>query len=350
MNDSCIYCNALFDRSAGEGDHIFAAQLSGIFVGDQRFRGLCPHCNNSIGRMEHIVIKTTHLGFYRFLVRPKLGRPKRTGSLIPRGVSPATQPKFTVEADGRTQLLALSDNHPNVGVMIDQLELYDGDKVDHIRLFSGISIERLRSAIENSTVNDPKKWIVNASEKNYQEFMSLVSQVLTPTRMEETFIEPGIYEGHTTAEFSVTKDFYRVLSKIAFHYYLVQNGRGLKGNEAAFAPIREFIIDGSGSIDHFFKTTGPQFVTPFYKTELGIVCPTNWCHIIAAAEEKNSIVIFLQLFVGPRSLPDPHYITISTSEELYFPSSRSFGHVLQIDDRETKYAGEMSELSMTRIN
>jgi hypothetical protein len=351
MNANCIYCTEPFDPSAGAGDHILAAQLFGLFKGDKRFRGLCPTCNNKLGRMEQIVIETSHLGFYRFRVRPKPGRPSRAGSLIPRGVSRATRPRITVETGGRNQLLELSDDTPELAIMVDQLELYDNEgKHDQLRLYPGMSADRLQSEIEKSPVKKPTTWYVNSSAKYYEKFVSLVAQVLKVSKIEEAEgVDPGIYEGYTTAEFSVTKDFYRVLAKIALHYYLVHNARGLKGNEPAFAQLRAFIMEGTGDIDYFFRTSGPRFQTPFYRVGDGMVCPENWCHVLAAAEEKNSIVAYLQLYIGPRSLPDPHYITLGQIETRLVLPRPAFGHVFQVEERTDKYAGQMLELSMTRL-
>jgi len=351
----CIYCGELFDPTAGEGDHVLSAQLFGLFEGEKRFRGLCKACNNKIGRLEQGAIRGSHLGFYRFLVRPKPGRPNKSGCLIPRGISRATQPKFTVESDGRTQLIELNDEHPECGVLVDQLELYD-DKGNHdqVRLYSGMGVERLRSEIQSSRVKHPTTWIVNSSQSLSAEFLSLVSQVLTASKTEELEgVDPGIYEGYTSAVFSVTKDFFRVLAKIAFHYYLVHNPRSFKGDESGFEHLRRFILDGTGDVEELFKTSGPQFQTPFVRTPSGAFCPKFWCHILAAAEEKGSIVAYLQFYLGPGSIPDPHYITLGRSDSRLVLPNPAFGHVYEVEqDRSDnyKYAGKVYELSMTRLS
>jgi hypothetical protein len=157
--------------------------------------------------------------------------------------------------------------------------------------------------------------------------MALVSEVLIPSRSEKLHtIEPGIYEGHTTAEFSVTKDFYRVLAKVAFHYYLAHNQRELRGDESGFTAIRRFIVEGEGSIDEFFRTTGPRFATPFGKAgNAKIICPVVWCHMLAAAEEKNSVVGYLRFYLGPRALPEPHYVTLGTIDSRLVLPRPAFG-------------------------
>jgi hypothetical protein len=353
VTSNCIYCGEPFDASAGEGDHILAAAFFGEFEGDRHFRGICTKCNNEIGRLEQAAIRGSHLGFYRFLMRPTPGRGRRAGSFIPRGVSRATQPKFTVESEGPHQLLALSDDHPDMGIVVDHLDMVDEEGMHfHVRLYPGMSVDRLRSEIQQTGISKPTTWYVNASQQHFEELMSLVSQVLVASRTGELEpIEPGLYEGHTTAEFSVTKDFYRVLAKIAFHYYLVHNQRGLRGDEPGFAAIRKFIIKGEGNVDEFFRTTGPTFATPFGKTASGkIICPTVWCHILAAVEEKNSVVGYLRFYLGPRALPDPHYITLGTIDSHIVLPRPAFGHVYQLDyTRRDKYAGGFSPLTMTRL-
>jgi hypothetical protein len=349
----CIYCHTLFDPTAGEGDHILSSAFFGEFAGDTHFRGICTKCNNDIGRLEQAAIRGSHLGFYRFLVRPKPGRSYRAGSFIPRGVSRATEPKFTVETDGPHPLLALSDEHPDTGVVVDHLDMVDETgRHFHVRLYAGMSVDRLRSEIEHTGITKPTTWYVNVSQQHFDELMALVSQVLIPSRSEEREpIEPGLYEGHTTAEFSVTKDFYRVLAKIGFHYYLVHNPRGLQGDEAGFESIRNFIKNGDGDVAGFFRTTGPTFATPFGPTASGkILCPASWCHILAAAEENKNIVGYLRFYLGPRALPDPHYVILGTIESDIMLPSPAFGHLYQVDFARTdKYAGDASPLTMTRI-
>jgi hypothetical protein len=137
--------------------------------------------------------------------------------------------------------------------------------------------------------------------------------------------------------------------KIAFHYYLVHNSRAIKGAEPAFDQLRTFIMDGEGEIDSFFRTSGPRFKLPFYRVGEGMVCPKNWCHVLAAAEDKNSIVAYVQLYIGPGSLPDPHYVTLGTIGSRLVIPRQAFGHAFEVEKRADKFAGRVVEVSMSRL-
>ncbi len=148
----------------------------------------------------------------------------------------------------------------------------------------------------------------------------------------------------------VTSGTERALAKIGFHYYLVRCQRKFVGDEACFSQIRDFIMTG-GDVDQFFRQPGPTFLVPFGELPSGnVATPTQWCHVLAADESSNVLGVYVQLFVGPGSIPKPHYITLGTVDKTITVPTFVWSHVYLYDDPQGsgRYAGEIKEARISR--
>lgn len=119
-------------------------------------------------------------------------------------------------------------------------------------------------------------------------------------------LEPGPHSFPGRVKFEITDASLRAVAKIGFHYFLVHNERGLRGDEAFFAPIRRFILDGEGNPGQFFPASGPQMALPFGPNE----APLNWCHVLQAGEHGELLFANVLLFLGPRIRREPKRIRL----------------------------------------
>ncbi len=350
----CIYCGRFFSPRGGEGDHILSVRLFGEFKGDKTFRGICVACNNELGRLEQMLIHSTHLGYFRRLAQPKLGRAKRgTGSLRQKGYGGSKPPVFVADVDGRKRLVRLSDENPENCVPVDELVVVDdGGKEHHIQLFRGMSADDLRAKIAKLGVTHKGEYHLSCSDDAVDEFTTLLKTVVAPARIEElTSTEAGVHRVRVRGEFRFTTDYYRAIAKIALHYYLAYNERGFRGNEPYFRAIRRFIRHGVGSHEQFFRSAGGSFVTPYGETLSGkAILPGEWCHVLAVSEVDNAITVCLRLCLGPKNLPKPDYITLAEMKSRIVLPRRAWGHVYQFEPgRKDRYAGRVVTPTISRL-
>jgi hypothetical protein len=350
--DNCIYCGKPFCPLKGQGDHVLPSRVFGEFRGDRPFRGVCTSCNNDLGRFEQQVAQASPLGFYRWVVKPNLGRRKHRGDVRQRGALGAPAPRFTATFGSTTVLAFPSSDNPLDLDPVDQVVIVDtGGKEHQIRLFPGMSAQRLRCEIEQLGVGDLKEAWFQCDPSVTDQYKALVAQVYPATKIaEEGQIQPGDYRVPTRIDFQVTDAYFQAIAKIAFHYYLVRNRRGFRGSEPVFAELRDFIRNG-GDARRFFRTSGRKFEVPFGRTSTGgIVTPKGWCHLFAADETEGMVVVYLQLFVGPQSLPPPTYVTLGEIDSRIVLPTGVWGHVFEYDSTPRgRYAGRVVEASFTPV-
>ncbi len=313
--EKCIYCAATFDSSAGEGDHVLPAAL-GEFKDDVRFRRICPLCNSRVGAFEQQVMQSGPEGFFRTIVKPASKRLRRRGGGRQRGAMGASAPKSQFQWDGWSISGGPSSDDPLGVSPFDQVVVRDGQGRDHsIRLFPRMRKKQLQQQVEQLAISSVREIRCFCSnESDLKDYSNLLEAVWPHLRMEgpdKSRIEPGVYEVAIHREFRVKDPYFQALAKIAFHYYLAHSQRGSRGDEPAFADIRDFIMNG-GNRDRLFRDSGRFFADPFPPVSKGIgaVVPANWCHVLAANETTDVAVVYLRLFIGPNHLPKPVHVTL----------------------------------------
>ena len=143
----------------------------------------------------------------------------------------------------------------------------------------------------------------------------------------------GIYppENWITTEFSpqqiqlvvnasAAAPYFRAVAKIAFHYTLKMFPE-LTGHEREFDGIKDFIWNG-GEISRFAQQRKDQFVGNFRRG----MRPTKWMHILAVERGGGVITCYVQLFVGPRSLPPPYTVSIGRDPSAILTKPRWNSH------------------------
>jgi hypothetical protein len=291
--------------------------------------------------------QSSHFGHLRRIAGLRPGRPSRTGSLQQRGYKGANRPRFIAEVNGQSRLVEPSSENPNDVVPLDELVAV-GEQGDehHIRLFPGMRPDDLRTRIQKTGLTRIQKWYLRSGAEDdvWEKYVALVKDVLSPSHTEELPpTEAGKQCVRVRSEFQFTSDYYRAIAKIAFHYYLVHNERGFRGDEPYFRDIRRFIKDGKGCRDEFFRSSGAEFATRFGRTASGgVVVPGQWCHLLAVSEANNLIVVFVQLFLGPENIPEPVYVTLAEIDSPIVLPNGTWGHVYQMDPTcNGKYAGHV---------
>ena len=138
-------------------------------------------------------------------------------------------------------------------------------------------------------------------------------------------------ENWTTTEFSpqqiqlvvnahAAAPYFRAVAKIAFHYTLKMFPE-LTGHEREFDGIKDFIWNG-GEISRFVQQRKDQFVGNFRRG----MRPTKWMHILAVERGGGVITCYVQLFVGPRSLPPPYTVSIGRDPSAILTRPRWSSH------------------------
>jgi hypothetical protein len=297
----CIYCGRFFDPSRGEGDHILLAGLFGDFEGDSTFRGDCHDCNVESAIREQSLAQGSPLGYYRWIVKPNLGRRSRRGNLRQRGSRGSAPPKFTMKLGEQSILVDPSTENPTDATPLDQVVIRDESGADHyLRVFPSTTAETLRAEIARRGIGEMATVYINCSDSLAEHIKSLLASVYPSSRLiSEGTADAGTSRVPGRVEFEVSIGYFQALARIAFHYYLLRNNRGFKGHEPAFTDIRRFIRYG-GDKTRFFDASSRRFAIPFGETKAGMTCPKNWCHVLGADETGPEIVVYMHFFFGPR--------------------------------------------------
>ena len=350
--EKCIYCSEAFDAARGEGDHIIPAQL-GEFRGDVRFRRICPECNSRIGRSEQQLLQCGPESFFRHIVKPAAPSGRKRGRSRWRGALGARSPQFTMDEGDHNALVRPSRDNPEDASPVDQIVVRDGEGRQHyVRLFPRMRAEQLRERVKSKGIKKvPVAWL-HCDEQKEQDYLDLIKKAWPKVRFEERPArEPGVHRVRVSAELTVTDHYFRAIAKIAFHYYLAHSRRGFRGDEPCFEHIRDFIMNG-GNIDRFFATSGPTFLLPVGRRIGGFAAtPANWCHALAADESSDVATAYVQLFVGPGSLPKPHYITLGSLPSEVVVPGYVWAHLYHYyrTQPSSGFAGHVESVNVTRL-
>ena len=352
--ESCIYCRSTIDPTRGEGDHIIPAQL-GEFRGDLRFRRVCPCCNSKIGRAEQQMVQSGPEGFFRQIIKPKSKRLNKRGIGRPRGAMGAPPPQHMVDMGDHLALVEPMQDNPQDVTPVDHILVRDAKENEaHVRLFPGIRADQVRKVLADARVGEMKEARLHCGEEHWAEYTDLLKDLWPNSKLEEGEPTPaGVYpETPGTITFAVNESYFQAIAKIGFHYFLAHSRRGFRGDEKAFAAIRQFITDG-GNSDQFFKCSNrPTFVLPFGELPGGgVVTPNQWCHVLAASEAEGQAIAYVQLFLGRGCIPAPYYIRLGRWASPIISPNSTWGHVDLYDDpqQEGRYAGRVESAHVTQF-
>lgn len=264
-------------------------------------------------------------------------------------------PNFTMYSGDHTQIIRPQKENPQNATPIDQLVFHRADGDAHpLELYPGMRPSQLRERVVNDGIIDFEKVRLHCDQAKLEQYKQLVQDAWPGKELkftEDVPTEPGVHKVEGRITFKFEDRYFRVIAKIAFHYFLVHNCRGIRGDEPEYAPIRGFIING-GDPSVFFDAGGPKFAVPFDEHPSGEVrTPSQWRHVLAAHEESDVVVGYVYLFAGPGCVRKPHHIKLGPLNHRIVLSNGVFGHVYKYhkEQPEVGYAGQVIPASFTRI-
>jgi hypothetical protein len=220
---------------------------------------------------------------------------------------------------------------------VDQFVIHDSTGREHFyRLYPNMRPEKVKQEILAMVTLPIKGVWLHCDKRLWDEFTKLF-QAMFPTAqqhpLEETPVGERMVDGRI--ELTVNSHYWQALAKIGFHYYLCHTRRGVRGDEQGFAGIRDFIING-GDREQFFRKPKNLFALPFGELpQGGVMTPTQWCHILGADETSGEVAAYVQMFVGPGCIPEPHYIVLGKLDsEIVGLTSFIQGHVYLYDEKQ----------------
>lgn len=327
----CIYCGVQVDPQKGEGDHVIPRAF-GEFRGAANFMRICVSCNNSIGHSEQELLQCSPESFLLRVVQPNRGGRGERGWV--GAVRGTPTPRMYTEFGGFQLRARPHTDDPRNASPIDLLIIRDDRGKEHeLELAPGITEAGLRAKVERLGIGELRSGYLSCDEAHWSHYSGLVARIWPKAAIKEDVpIEAGVHRRQCRIRYTFTDRYFRSLAKMAFHYYLLGNLRGLAGHEPEFAPLRRFILEGGDPAPFFLRDDA----------ELAIVfpgpggsqrwTPPAWCHVLSANEAEPQITVCLILFAGPTMLPRPHYVTLGRHRNpLLLPGAVKL-HIFQYGD------------------
>jgi hypothetical protein len=347
---TCIYCGSPFDPTRGEGDHIIPDAL-GHFEGRLIFRGACPRCNGRAGNSEQQLLRCAPEAFIRQMLQPVTSRGNRGNG--PAAANGMPSPRQTINRGDHQELVEPSQDNPRDILAVDQLVVTDNERgTRYIRLNPNMTAARLRERINALAPNPSGTCYLHCDETVADRYTALMREVFPDgTLTEREGDDAGVRRVRGRVEFRFHDDYWRAIAKIGFHYYLLNNRRGFRGDEPEFTDIRRFIMEG-GDRGPFFSKPAARFVLPFGELPNGnAVLPQKWAHVLAADESFQTAVAMVCLFVGPERPPVARHINLGRFRSpIVVPNART-AHAYEYDAEPSqgRYAGRVVEITTTRL-
>lgn len=319
----CIYCQKALDAVRGQGDHFFPAAM-GEFANLARFRGVCVPCNNGFSPADEQLCRC---GPESLMLRisdpPRRGRDESAAWVAAHGAPP---PRLYTQRAGAKLIAKPLGRDPRLTQTPDQIVIEDQQGQQHQIPVSHqtngethyLNAAAVRRKMRDLGITGQINVRASASEENWERVLGLIKELWPTGKVEDLpRTEAGLHVSRGPITCYATDLYFRGLARMAFHYYLCYHGRGLQGSEPQFDAIRRFIKDG-GEPEPFFAS--PQrspvyFGTPFGDLpDGGAITPASWFHLLAFDDSRASIMVLLQLFLGPGYANPPYYVEIGKSE------------------------------------
>jgi hypothetical protein len=347
---SGIYCGTPVILSRGEGDHVIPDAL-GRFKGQLIFRCICRACNKKLGKCEEQLLRCAPEAFLRRIVQPTVRRSKRGKAWV--GASGMPSPVFTIDHGDHRELVDASTAEAHNAQPIDQLVVVDTEKGEqYIRLVPEMTAAQLRARILAVAPTPRGNLYLHCDDGVRQCYTTLLKEVFPNSQLtERDGQDAGVHQVRGRASFTFHNDYWRAIAKIGFHYYLLNNRRGVLGDEPEFAAIRRFIIEG-GAHEPFFSDSAAHFRLPFGELpDGGAILPANWAHVLAIDESGQAAVAMVCLFMGPERLAPIRHFNLgrfnTPATEGIPPCAHAYLHDAEPD--QSQYAGHVFTLTVSRL-
>jgi hypothetical protein len=262
-------------------------------------------------------------------------------------------PTQTVDHGTHHELVEGSTENPRDVFPIDQLVIIDKDKGEHyIRLHPAMTAAQLRAKIAALSITPSARSFLHGNDDAWPHYVKLIQEVFPGFTVQSAGKrEGGVTRVQGKMIFVFHADYWRAIAKIGFHYYLANTRRGLRGDEAELAAIREFIIKG-GDRAKFFSEPNAKFLMPFRELPNGqAVLPRNWNHVLAADETFDGAVAMVSLFMGPEHLAQSYHINLCRfRSRLIVPGARWIhSYVYHTEQTDGRSAGRVVTGTLTQL-
>jgi hypothetical protein len=336
----CIYCPKQV-QTGGEGDHVIPRGF-GKFENDRHFFRLCRKCNEHIGRSEQQMIECGPVGDML----------RKIGPIKSHGKTKLRTPKKAHGADSPYREI----NDPFLGVIdnisreatadrfSERLWVIGSDGKEHgIKLHPKMNSRTLRKRLDEAGVPDKPMMRFHFEEENRAHYLSIVKEIYPTARIDrENKLEPGIHVRLGYTRFSTTDfHYFRGLTKMVFHYYLV-NQLLVTGYEEEFSVVRSFIIDGKENDYRAIFDHKKRFIIPIFDRQKA-------CIILGFLEEGNGQITGHVTFnPGRNDCPEEHYwLNLGKWHKVSHALDYRcvHGYVYDSHDQKRKFVGHVEKLA-----
>lgn len=339
----CIYCG---QHKAPDREHVIPRNLGTYRNLKHLTRHVCRDCNGALSPLDQIFARTGPEALFRHIARVSGRRYHRPvnpfyyhlndqGGLRVMGKHPeypfdvlwepqpgpgreATEARQIVfKVRGRYDAVAL----PQTGVrdfLKEQIHLRKLEDAEPVCFFAG------------DAEDDPEHVEVRQALDDLCEKKGTTKPVKTSA-------------GHVItvrAAFDITRDYLRAVTKVAFHYFLLQQPR-FTGAEPIFEAARRFITNG----ENFDNQC--RLVPPITEEVLRIGGLSNWTHFLAGEITYDEFAVRVQLFVGPDTVPPTWRVRLARNPSPIHQYTEAFRHkfMLFAQPAADGFQGEMLPLS-----
>lgn len=227
------------------------------------------------------------------------------------------------------------------GRQMKQLVFRDDESTDiHLPFIPGqlaADFQRFRSEHKGKLLRLITYFYDTTNPGEEEEIEKVCADLLKGTRSEPMLPEPGEIEGQMRAALSLP--YLRAIAKIGFHFVLAHFP--FTGLEAQFDDVKRFIFTGK---DHgrFIQPLQEPFVEELKNPEM---LTKDWCHLLSAQYDYNTVEARMQFFVGPKLRPIVWRLMLGPSPSRVVGTfNKGFLYRYFEAPDENGYAGEMTPL------
>jgi len=231
----CIYCGGNVGRH--KGDHLIPAAL-GEFRKAPHFHRVCKYCNHSFSEFEKHALHSGAIAHPRAILKP----PDRRGTRI---TSPRDRTEYGIERGDHTEPVRPLYDEYRTHAPEDSFVVKDKEGRQYsLRLTPEMTRDSIQRWLEKNGIDLQIAW-VHCSASNFDFFFNMTRSLPGISYAKVLPDTPeGTHQIEIRMSYQMDEKHFRLIAKIAFHYYLCFTKRFVRGDEPQFRLIREFIHNG----------------------------------------------------------------------------------------------------------